>query len=281
MRVLVSGATGFIGRHTVRALLQRGARVVALARRPEAARSEPWFDDVEFVAVDLAATESGFVQRIGRVDACLHLAWSGLPNYGSLTHFEECLPASYRFLKQLVVSQCPRLVVAGTCFEYGSVNGPLREDMPTNPSNPYGLAKDCLRRFLEALQSEIDFELTWARLFYLYGDGQDSKSLLPQLQLAIKSGAQSFAMSRGDQLRDFLPVESAAESLARLAELQVGAGIVNICSGQPISVRNFVENWLQSRGQGISLELGRYPYSKFEPMAFWGSNEKLKSLLSE
>ena len=137
----------------------------------------------------------------------IHLAWGGLPNYPSLHHFERELPAHYALLKRLVDEGLSTLVVAGTCFEYGMQSGPLAETLAAAPANPYALAKDALRRQLQALQRERPFALTWARLFYLYGEGQAETALWPQLRRAVESGAATFPMSGGEQLRDYLPVE--------------------------------------------------------------------------
>ena len=104
---------------------------------------------------------------MGRPDVLIHLAWGGLPNYRSLHHFEHELPIQYRFLSDLVRSGLSGLVVAGTCFEYGMQSGQLSEDMGSCPDNPYGFAKDALRRQLEYLHEVNSFALTWARLFYI------------------------------------------------------------------------------------------------------------------
>ena len=87
-------------------------------------------------------------------------------------------------------------------------------------------------------------------------------------------------MSGGEQLRDYLPVEKIARILVLLAQSDGDVGVVNVCSGKPVSVRSFVENWLAERGATIALNRGHYPYPDFEPMAFWGDTKKLQSVLS-
>ena len=216
---------------------------------------------------------------MGRPDVLIHLAWGGLPNYKSLHHFEEELPAQYRFLKALLESGLKNLLVTGTCFEYGMQSGPLREHMESRPNNPYGFAKDMLRRQLEYLQQVRPFNLTWARLFYLYGEGQAENSLLPQLKRAVERGDRVFNMSGGEQLRDYLPITKVAQNIVSLAMTSRDNGVVNICSGKPISVRKLVEGWIKENGWSIDLNLGHYPYPEYEPMAFWGSRDKLNRCL--
>ena len=185
----------------------------------------------------------------------------------------------YRFLKGLVDDGLNSLVVTGTCFEYGLQNGLLSEDMICNPNNPYGFAKDCLRKSLEFLKSEHEFDFVWARLFYLFGEGQASTALIPQLEKAIETKQKSFNMSGGEQLRDFVSVEEVAKVLVDLALGRKDLGVLNICSGTPCSVRNFVEKVLLVNGWKIDLNLGYYPYPDYEPFDFWGDRRKLDAYL--
>jgi nucleoside-diphosphate-sugar epimerase len=211
----------------------------------------------------------------------IHLAWEGLPNYKSLVHFEEELPAQYRFLKGLIESGLKNLLVTGTCFEYGMFSGPLNEDMETRPNNPYGFAKDTLRRQLEYLQQIKLVNLTWARLFYVYGDGQSQNSLLSQLRNTVERGETVFNMSGGAQLRDYLHVSVVARYLVALLMTGLNNGIINVCSGTPISVRKLVEDWIEQNDWSINLNLGYYPYPDYEPMDFWGNDKKLKSIIED
>jgi nucleoside-diphosphate-sugar epimerase len=277
MKVAVSGATGFIGRHVVAALARAG-QTPTLWVRPSSVLPPSWSQH-RVVRVDILDPPAELFELLGRPDALIHLAWGGLPNYQSLHHFEQELPAHYRLLKRLVQDGLANLVVAGTCFEYGMQSGPLGEATSAAPANPYALAKDTLRTQLQHLQRELPFALTWARLFYLYGEGQAATALLPQLRRAVEAGAPLFAMSGGEQLRDYLAVEQAADHLLTLAGKQREHGVVNVCSGKPVSVRSLVEGWIAANGWSIALDLGRYPYPGHEPMAFWGDAAKLMRCL--
>ncbi|MEM9644691.1 MAG: NAD-dependent epimerase/dehydratase family protein [Planctomycetota bacterium] len=278
MNVLVTGATGFVGRHLIPQLLDRGHHVVATARNETTARSRDWFDHVEFRSFDLKDADADAGTTFGDVDAVAHLAWGNLNNFKSSEHFASELPASFRFLRSIIASGCHNVLVAGTCLEYGLQCGELVESLPTNPTTPYGLAKDCLQRFLQQLKQEIPFDLTWTRLFYMFGPGQNEKSLIPLLRSAVERGDDCFAMSGGEQIRDFLAIENVAEHLRALLTLAPGSGVLNVCSGEPTSVRRFVESQLRSWGRDIRLNLGVYPYPDYEPLAFWGDTTKLHSV---
>lgn len=277
MKVAVTGATGFIGRHVLGELATRSIESIAVVR-PTTAKALGRFR-CSIVQLDLHNAPHNAFELMGRPDVLIHLAWSGLPNYKSLHHFEQELPAQYRFLKNLIESGLQTLAVAGTCFEYGMQTGSLSESIAVRPSNPYGFAKDALRCQLEYLKSAHPFQLAWARLFYLYGEGQPESSLLPQLRQAAEEGYKVFNMSGGEQLRDYLPVVEAARYLVSLALAENDIGAVNVCSGRPISIRKLVTGWIEENGWSIRLNMGHYPYPDYEPMAFWGDTQKLSSLI--
>jgi len=275
--IAVTGASGFLGRPVLAALAVLDVDVVAHARtpRPELAPAER----LRWCCFDLAQPQDDAFDRLGRPDVVIHLAWQGLPNYLSAWHVESELPAQDRFLRGLVAEGLRRLVVAGTCFEYGMQSGCLREDSGAEPSNPYGVAKDTLRRHLEALNETAPFDLRWLRLFYLYGPGQPKTSLYSQFQAAMARGDTTFDMSGGEQLRDFMAVETAAAAIVDVALAAEAPRIVNICSGAPTSVRALVERWRADATSGIALNLGALPYPTYEPFAFWGDNGRLAQLL--
>jgi nucleoside-diphosphate-sugar epimerase len=277
--VVVTGASGFVGRAVLAALAARGIRPIAVTR--DRKRLSDLELDMAIVEGDIGAPDPAFIAELARQDVLLHLAWDGLPNYKSLHHFETELPAQYRFLKAVVAAGLRSIVVTGTCFEYGMQEGRLVETGPAQPTNPYGCAKDALRRQLSFLKQETPFALTWTRLFYMYGTGQNPKSIYSQLAAAVGRGDDQFDMSAGEQIRDYLPIEAVADRLVQLALRGRDAGIVNICSGEPRSMRGIVESWLRDNGWRITLRLGRYPYPDYEPFAFWGSAERLREVLND
>lgn len=278
MRIAVTGATGFIGRHVVAEALRLGHDVVAVGRSRAVFDTMAWRDQATFCAFDLHEPDSDSFNLFGAPDLCIHLAWGGLEDFNALTHFDVELPAQFAFLRGLVTGGLPRLLVTGTCLEYGLQSGCLAESLPTSPVTPYGLAKDTLRRELEFLQGLSPFSLTWGRLFYIHGESLGRKTLFMQLKAAVERGDATFPMSHGEQLRDYLPVESVAAQIVALAAPGSGPGVFNICSGSPISVRRLVENWCAANNWTISLDLGCYGYPAYEPLAFWGDNRRFNEI---
>ncbi len=120
MRVLVTGATGFIGNHIINELLKRGVEVVASSTDKNKAEGKSWFNSVQYIPYKLDATHNGSLfEWFGKPAVLIHLAWQGLPNYKSLFHFEENLFQHYFFLKKLIKEGLSDVLVTGTCFEYG------------------------------------------------------------------------------------------------------------------------------------------------------------------
>lgn len=278
MKIAVVGASGFIGRHVLSELARYSIEVVAVDKKQPTNNLD--ISNINIVRLDMEDSPDNAFDLIGKPDILIHLAWGGLPNYRSLHHFEQELPMQYRFISGLIRSGLSGVVTVGTCFEYGMQSGQLNESMETHPNNPYGFAKDTLRRQLEYLRQEQPFALTWARLFYLYGDGQAENSLLPQLKRAVEQGLETFNMSGGEQLRDYISVTEAARCLVLMALNRADIGVVNICSAKPISVRKLVEGWIADNGWNINLNLGYYPYPDYESMAFWGDRQKLDNFLA-
>lgn len=281
MKVLVTGATGFIGNYVVRELLSRGIQVIASARQETTAQAYDWFGEVDFVPYDLHQPRTELQHYFHQPGALIHLAWQGLPNYKNRFHIEEELMAQYQFVKQLIEGGLSNITITGTCFEYGKREGCLSENDMAIPENPYAIAKDSLRKFISVLQADYSFAFKWLRLFYMYGKGQSPNSILPQLQRSIDEGQTVFNMSKGDQVRDYLPVEQVASHIVDCALQQAVQGVINVSSNRPIQVKELVEKYLSETKQTISLNLGFYPYPDYEPFAFWGDNSKLTACIYE
>lgn len=278
--VLVTGATGFIGRYVVAELLKQGCRVTATSPRTANAASMSWFPAVRYraLALDDLDPQVNYFRYFDSPDLLIHLAWEGLPNYNSDHHLAQNLPRHQAFLSNLVTHGLRDVTIVGTCFEYGMQEGCLSEDMQARPANPYAQAKNELRQFATGLLAVHHGFLKWVRLFYMYGEGQNPNSLLSQLEKALQRGDKVFNMSGGEQTRDYLPVAVVAANIVKIALQDKITGIINCCSGNPITVKQLVEQYLSDTHRKIKLNLGYYPYPDYEPMHFWGDVQKLKSI---
>ena len=275
--VLVTGSEGFVGRHVVAELSRSpDTEVVCLVRRQAVANRRAC---VRFVHADLL-TEAG-VREIARMrpDGVVHLAWEGLADFLSAGHLDQ-VAGHVRLLDALVGAGVKRIVGVGTCLEYGLVEGELDESMPARPVIAYAEGKARLSEQVERLAEGAGVSWCWTRVFYPYGPGQQPKSLWSALHSAIDRGDAEFPMSGGAQVRDYLHVREVGRLLALLGQVDSASGPINVCSGEPITVRELVEHWIVERGSTIRPRLGAYPYPDYEPMSFWGSTRTLDAALA-
>ena len=279
MKVAISGATGQIGRHVVEALEKYDVEIILMAR--ESSVFPKNFEKHKKILIDIHNFSSDSFLQLGKPNLLIHLAWHGLPNYNDESHLSFEMPMQFKFLKTLIKGGLKNLFVTGTCFEYGFQTGCLTETLDAEPENVYAKSKKELYTKLELLKDTIDFNLTWARLFYLYGDNQRASSIYSQLKNAVENGEEYFNMSGGEQIRDYLSLSEAAKYLVSLALLSSNSGVVNICSGVPSKLRILVEKWIKENNWDIKLNFGYYPYLDYEPMNFWGDKKKLDSLLTK
>ncbi len=206
------------------------------------------------------------------------LSWPGLPNYNSDHHLTKNLPNSIALLDNLIKAGIEKIVIAGTCYEYGCVDGSIKEKFPTNPQNLYSIAKDTLRRYSEIKCGINNVNFSWLRIFYVYGQGQNEKSLYPSLRRAIFSKSKVFKLTSGNQLRDFVPVDEIAKQLIALATNSKASGIYNGGSGYPTSIKDFAEKVVFQSNSKIKLEFGKVPDRKDESQGFWADMTKFSNL---
>jgi dTDP-6-deoxy-L-talose 4-dehydrogenase (NAD+) len=282
MKILVTGATGFIGSHLIHELLKdKSNQIVATSRSVNKAKTFDWFSKVEYIEYDLNNNlDINLHNFFGKPDQLIHLAWDSLSNYRDSSHIEVTLPRHCNFIKSIVVGGLKDVIIVGTCFEYGMIEGCLNEEIKVKPDNPYAVAKDALRKFIIGLKEKHDFTYKWIRLFYMYGEGQSKTSLIYLLDQAIKNKDKEFNMSGGEQIRDFLPINEVVRNINLIANQDVYINqSINCCSGKPISIKNLVEGYLKEKQYKIKLNLGFYPYPDYEPMEFWGDNSKLNKII--
>ena len=241
MRVLLTGATGFVGSHVARLLVREGADVFALVREG----SDTWrVDDVapmlHLVQGDLLEAEATR-RRLDEVrpELCIHLAWYAEPGeyLASMVNL-DMLAASLRLVSGLAEVGCRRFVGAGTCFEYDAAPGYLSEAGPQRPRSLYASCKASLGNVLEHVSNVTSMETAWLRLFYLYGPFEDRRRLVPSVANALLAGREAKA-TEGRQTRDYMHVEDVAAAVWAVARSSL-SGAVNVGSGVPVAIRDIV-----------------------------------------
>jgi len=243
MRVLVTGAGGFIGSHLTRRIACEGDSVWAVTSPGESTgRLADVLDRVSVLAADLRDARA--VQDVVcavRPDCAVHLAWYLTPGkFWTAPENLECVAMSLTLVEALARAGCKRLVGVGTCFEYDSDYGFLSESItPCRPSSLYGVCKNATREILQAYCRKAAMQFAWARIFHLYGPAEAEARLVPAVILALLNG-QVAKCTHGEQIRDYLHVEDVASALWAITKSEY-CGAVNLGSGQPVKVRRIVE----------------------------------------
>lgn len=270
-RVIVTGASGFIGRHALPALRSRGFEVHALGRsRTQAEDGTIWhqIDLIQDAEVELA------LEHI-RASHLLHLAWSATPpTYWSTPENVTWVRASLHLFSCFLRTGGTRVVGVGSCAEYEWNHGLCVEDVtPTQPNTLYGVSKDCTQRMLRMFSKATGLSSAWGRVFHTYGPGEHTIRLVPSVILGLLAG-RPVPCTPGSQIRDYLHVADVASALAALLDSDVN-GPVNLGSGKPLILRELVNRIAALTGRGELIEFGALPLPASEPMVLLPSVERL------
>lgn len=273
--ILLTGSNGYIGRHVARALSDMGAEVVAVDRVID--------DDVyaaQHIAVDIFSDSENLIDQIGFVpDACLHMAWRNGFNHKDASHMED-LSSHFKFLTGLAKAGVTQIAVMGSMHEVGYWEGAIAEDTPCNPQSLYGVAKNALREALTLEFANTDIDLQWIRGYYIYGDDDKAQSIFGKLLRAAKDGQKTFPFTTGKNQYDFLSIEELSQQIAAVVMQDDINGVINCCSGSPLSLAEMVEQFIRQNGLDIKLEYGAYPDRPYDSPGVWGDNSKIKQILA-
>ncbi|MGO1316378.1 MAG: NAD-dependent epimerase/dehydratase family protein [Cellulomonadaceae bacterium] len=275
-RILVTGAGGYIGTHVVEALTRAGATVLAAERSPDGAR---FATGVVPVTGDIFADPAGLFERAGHVDTVIHLAWEKGFVHNDPVHIDR-LPDHLNFLRSAIAAGVHHLVALGTMHEVGYHEGAIDETTPTNPRSLYGIAKDALRRSLDVITADTDVVVQWLRCYYIHGDDERGSSIFGKISAAAKAGQRTFPFTSGRNKYDFIDVAVLAEQIAAVAQQTSVTGVINCCTGRPVSLAEAVEDFIASHRYDIALDYGAFPDRDYDSPAVWGDATKIEQVLA-
>lgn len=271
-RVLVTGATGFVGRHCIPELLEKGHQVhgVFSATEPSPVPGVTWHQ-----ANLLDSTQMIRLIREVAPTHLLHLAWTAKPKvYVNSPENLSWLRASVELVQLFRDSGGTRLVGAGTCFEYDWSYGFCREPLtPLHPSTLYGTCKHALQLALTGLCTQTELSCAWGRIFFLYGPHEHPDRLVSSVIKALLEDREA-PCSTGTQIRDFLHVRDVARALVALLDSDV-SGPVNIASGHPIAVKDVIASIAEQLGRHDLVKLGAFPSRPNDPPVLFGDASRL------
>lgn len=267
MKIAMTGATGFLGRHILRALIQKNLAICVLVRDATRLESNATaYGDLEVVHVDDVFTEepSRLAEILEGVDTLIHAAWYVEPSdYLDSRKNIECLKGTIELASTFTQSGGRRFIGIGTCAEYAISTELITEDTSLRPQNLYAACKAAAFQVLSEIFKCQGISFSWCRPFYLYGEGERDGRLMPYLRDRLRKGLE-VELSNGNQVRDWLDVADAADLIVRRA-LSNHEGAFNVCSGIGVSVRDFAREVAEDFGRVDLLKFGRRPENPFDP----------------
>lgn len=272
-RVLVTGAGGYIGRFVVKELCGKGAAVIAADIKTEGIDPR-----AEIVSKNIFDGSKEIFEKLGSPDICIHMAWRDGFVHNSPAHMGD-LSSHYTFIKNMIEGGLKHLAVMGTMHEIGYYEGAVDENTPCNPISMYGIAKDALRRSTFLIAKQNDICLQWLRAFYIYGDDKRNNSIFSKLTIAAEEGKKTFPFTSGKNKYDFISVDELARQIAAASMQTEIDGIINCCTGKPVSLAEKVESFIKGHGFDIKLDYGAFPDREYDSPAEWGDAEKIYNIL--
>ena len=272
LKILVTGANGYLGQGIVRSILNNGHCVVATDFNTQ------FVDErAERIACNLFEVDNPY-SFFGEPDVLLHLAWrDGFVHYSS-AHIED-LPKHYAFIKKMVDGGIQQVAVMGSMHEIGFFEGSINESTPCHPTTPYGIAKNALRDLTQMLCKQKNIVFQWLRGYYIVGNSKFGSSIFSKITAAVDEGKTEFPFTLGQNQYDFIDYPDFCAQVAAVVGQKNEQGIINICSGKPEKLADRVERFIKENGYRIKLQYGAFPDRPYDSKAVWGNDTKIRKIM--
>ncbi len=272
-KVLVTGAAGYIGRHVVRELLNCGYYVIASDLNYKGVDER-----AEFSSVELFSGDKNIYEQFGCPDVLIHMAWRDGFIHNSGAHMLD-LSKHMEFLMNMIDGGVKLVSVMGSMHEAGYHEGAITADTPCNPQSMYGIAKNALRQALFLYGQGKDVIIDWLRAYYIFGDDVRGSSIFAKIVQAVEDGKKTFPFTTGKNKYDFIHIESLAEMIVAASTQTEIRGIINVCTGKPVSLAEQVEWYIKEHNYDIKLEYGAFPDRPYDSPAVWGDNSDITKIM--
>lgn len=273
MKILVTGANGYLGQGVVKKLLDKGIEVIATDFK-----SENIDKRARIVECNLFEIENPYA-FFEKPDIVFHMAWRDGFIHSSDNHLND-LPNHYKFIKRIIESGIKRIAVMGTMHEIGFLEGAIKEDTPCNPLNNYGISKNALRNLIQILAKQNNITYQWLRGYYIVGNTKYGSSIFSKINMAVEEGKKEFPFTLGQNQYDFIDYEDFCNQVTEVLIQDKVNGIINICSGKPEKLADRVERFIKENNYDIKLKYGAFPDRPYDSKAIWGDDKKIKEVLN-
>lgn len=272
MKILVTGANGYLGQGIVKKLLDKGHEIIAtdfsIENIDERAKRK---------SCNLFEIENPY-EYFEYPDVLLHLAWrDGFIHYSD-AHLKD-LPKHFKFIKIMADSDISNIVGMGSMHEIGFYEGSIDENTPCNPESFYGIAKNALREATKLLANQNRKNFQWLRGYYIVGNSKFGSSIFSKITAAEEKGTETFPFTMGLNQFDFIDYDEFCNQVAAAVSQTEINGIINICSGRPEKLADRVERFIKENKYNIKLEYGAFPDRPYDSKAVWGNNKKIETIL--
>ena len=272
MKILVTGANGYLGQGIVRIILNNGHCVVATDFNTQ------FVDErAERIVCNLFEVDNPY-SFFGEPDVLLHLAWrDGFVHYSS-AHIDD-LPKHYAFIKKMVDGGIQQVAVMGSMHEIGFFEGSINESTPCHPTTPYGIGKNALRDLTQMICKQKNIVFQWLRGYYIVGSSKFGSSIFSKITAAVDEGKTEFPFTLGQNQYDFIDYPDFCAQVAAVVGQKNEQGIINICSGKPEKLADRVERFIKENDYRIKLQYGAFPDRPYDSKAVWGNDTKIRKIM--
>lgn len=272
MKILVTGANGYLGQGIVRSILNNGHCVVATDFNTQ------FIDErAERIVCNLFEVDNPY-SFFGEPDVLLHLAWrDGFVHYSS-AHIDD-LPKHYAFIKKMVDGGIQQVAVMGSMHEIGFFEGSINESTPCHPTTPYGIGKNALRDLTQMICEQKNIVFQWLRGYYIVGNSKFGNSIFSKITSAVDEGKTEFPFTLGQNQYDFIDYPDFCAQVAAVVGQKNEQGIINICSGKPEKLADRVERFIKENDYRIKLQYGAFPDRPYDSKAIWGDDTKIRKIM--
>lgn len=275
MKILVTGANGYLGLGVVKQLLDDGIEVIAADFKTDRVD-----DRAQRIDCDLFSIEDPY-SFFQKPDVLLHMAWRDGFVHNADSHIND-LPKHHEFLNKFFNSEIKNIAVMGSMHEVGFWEGSIDENSPCNPMSLYGISKDALRHDVQYMAKTYNKNYQWLRGYYIVGNTSYGCSIFSKLyKAASEEGKTEFPFTMGLNQFDFIDYEDFCLQVAATVEQEKVNGVINICTGRPEKLSDRVERFIKENNFSIKLKYGAFPDRPYDSKAVWGNSSKIEKILSE